>query len=66
MAGYTGILSNRGKVLETDADALAYAFGRCGIEPSGGWEAVDEEFRRMVLEWYYSGDWIRGAEEGLC
>ena len=55
---YVGILTNRGKLLETDADALAYAFDACGIEPADDWYTVDEEFRQMFLEWFFSGDWI--------
>lgn len=63
MSVYIGILSNRGKVLEDDADALVYAFEKCGIEPAESWMFVDEEFGEMLLEWFYSGDWIRCSEE---
>lgn len=63
MSVYKGIFSNRGKLLENDSDALAYAFEACGIEPADGWRNVDEEFRQMFLEWFYSGDWICSAEE---
>ena len=58
MAVYIGILSNRGKKLDNDASALAYAFDRCGIEPSDQWMDVDEEFQQMLLDWFFSGDWI--------
>lgn len=55
---YTGILKNKGKILDGDADALAYAFEKCGIEPSEDYRHVDPEFRAMLLEWYFSDDWI--------
>ncbi len=58
MAVYIGILSNRGKVIENDDEALSYAFEKCGIEPTEDWLYVDDEFREMMLEWFYSGDWI--------
>ena len=63
MSVYVGILSNRGRVLESDADALAYAFDKCGIEPSESWLFVDEEFGEMMLDWFYSGDWICCSNE---
>ncbi|HHV50934.1 MAG TPA: hypothetical protein GXX54_04425 [Clostridiales bacterium] len=62
LAVYVGILSNKGKMFESDEDALAYAFEMCGIEPSEGWAFVDEEFCEMLLEWFYSGDWIKCSE----
>lgn len=61
---YIGILSNKGKFFENDIDALTYAFEKCGIEPSDGWFFVDQEFSEMLLEWFYSGDWICMTETG--
>ncbi|MDD2362368.1 MAG: hypothetical protein PHH84_05355 [Oscillospiraceae bacterium] len=59
MAAYVGILSNTGKILDNDEAALAYAFEKCGIEPTESWLYVDDEFGEMMLEWFYSGDWVR-------
>ncbi|MDD2417980.1 MAG: hypothetical protein PHP68_02950 [Oscillospiraceae bacterium] len=59
MAAYVGILSNSGKVLDNDTEALVYAFERCGIEPTESWLYVDEEFGEIMLEWFFSRDWIR-------
>ena len=55
---YVGVLSNRGKRFNDEEEALSYAFERLGIMPSGDWIGVDEEFSQMLLEWFYSGDWI--------
>lgn len=59
MAVYVGILSNRGKVIESDADALAYAFEMCGIEPSENYGMTNADFKKCLLEWFYSDDWVR-------
>lgn len=58
MAIYIGIQSNAGKFIDNDADALAYAFTCCGIQPYGGWNHVDKEFCSLLLEWFFSGDWL--------
>lgn len=58
MSVYIGIFSNKGKVIQNDTEALSYAFEQCGIEPSAEWDRVDPEFREMLLEWFYSGNWV--------
>ena len=56
---YIGIGQNRGKRLENDADALAYALAVHGVEPVETIAEIGEEFRRMLLEWEFSGDWAK-------
>lgn len=53
-AGYIGIGPEEGIFVPAE-DAYAYAIERC---LSG---TVDEtkEFREMLVEWYYSGNWIK-------
>ena len=46
---YIGIGPNRGRVLEGDADALAYALAVHGVEPVETMAEIGEEFRRMLL-----------------
>ncbi len=56
---YVGIGKNRGKLLENAADALAYALAVHGVEPVGSLMEISAEFRTMLLEWEFSGDWVR-------
>lgn len=60
---YVGILSNRGRILQGRVRALAYAFEACGIEPAEDWAAVDSGFADMLLEWFFSGDWVLCEDE---
>lgn len=54
---YVGILSNKGKCFENDAEALSHAFESCGIEPAENWITVNDEFEEFLLGWYFSSDW---------
>ena len=63
---FIGIGPNRGKVLESDADALAYAFAVENIQPVEGWDGIHPEFKRMLLEWEFSGDWVRYPDWAAC
>ena len=55
---YRGIGPERGNEVDTD-DAYDYAIDRCLNGPD------QEEFRAMLLEWFYSGNWrcVNDAEE---
>lgn len=57
-AGYIGIGLEEG-VFVPVADAFAYALERC---LSGTLEEQDE-FKAMMKEWYYSGNWIKTEED---
>ena len=50
--GYHEIGTN---VFVPDEDAYEYAFDRC----MNGTEEEQNEFKEMLVEWFYSGNWIR-------
>lgn len=54
MSGYIGIGPESGTRVE-DEDAYTYALERC----LHGTEAEQEEFKEMLLDWYYSGNWVK-------
>ena len=57
-------LSRRTEV--PDEYALEYAMDRCGIDTIH--DAPDsEEFKKALVEWFYSGNWIHkeGEENGI-
>lgn len=47
------------KEFVADEDAFAYAFERC----TNGTDEEIEEFKKMLVEWFYSGNWLRGTRE---
>lgn len=56
--GMTGT-PEEGHVVEK-ALAYDYALERC----LKGTEDDQREFREMLVEWFYSGNWIEGEEDG--
>ena len=52
---YIGIGPNRGRVLEGDADALAYALAVHGVEPVETMAEIGEEFRRSCWNGSFRG-----------
>ncbi len=54
MTGYQGIGPEAGIFVETK-DAYSYAIERCLY----GTNEERREFRKMLTEWYYSGNWIK-------
>lgn len=56
MMKYTGIGPEHGNEIE-EADAFEYALNRCLNGPD------KEEFRIMLVEWFFSGNWIRSGSE---
>lgn len=57
---YIGIRSEKDTVIEDD-QAYEYALERC----LHGTEEDQEEFQKMLVEWFYSGDWLyeKGKED---
>ncbi len=53
-SGYIGIGPESGTFV-ADEDAYRYAMERC----QSGTEEEGKEFREMLVEWYFSGNWIR-------
>lgn len=56
MAGavYVGVNSEKGNVVPEE-EAYGYAFERC----TNGSDEDIQEFKKMLVEWFYSGDWIK-------
>ena len=68
MPVFRGIGCERGRSIEGKADALAYACTVCGVAPIGDWREVDPAFAEMVLDWFYSGNWIvdeKSEDDGM-
>lgn len=57
---YQGIGPEQGTVVNQE-DAYEYALERC----LSGTEDDKQEFREMLVEWFYSGNWVR-REEGYA
>ena len=65
---YRGMGSNAGRVIDGKVDALAYACTVCGVAPIGDWREVQPAFTEMMLDWFYSGNWVveeRSEGDGL-
>ena len=59
--GYIGINKNEGLFIPEE-DAYANAFERC----TNGSEEMIAEFKEMLVEWFFSGDWLeRDLEKEL-
>ena len=54
MTGYLGIGPEEGTFVSEDK-AFDYALERC----LRGSEGDREEFRDMLVEWFYSGNWVK-------
>ena len=54
MIGYLGIGPEEGTFIPEDK-AFAYAAERC----LHGSKEDQKEFREMLIEWFYSGNWIK-------
>lgn len=62
LKGYEGFATEKGKFVRTE-DALAYATERCGIRSIDTTAPDAAEFMEMLVEWFYSGNWVRVYEE---
>ena len=56
---YKGIGPERGNDVECE-DAYSYALNRC----LHGSENDQKEFSSMLIEWFYSGNWIEEDSNG--
>lgn len=57
---YVGVGPEEGTVVGI-ADAFKYALWRCLF----GTPEERQEFRKMLVEWYYSGNWIGLTQEEI-
>lgn len=60
---YKGIGPERGQRVPAE-NALPYAMERCGIQFTSKPGDTSEEFKEMLVEWFFSGNWIRKEAEG--
>ena len=54
---YAGIGPNTGKAVDED-EARDYAMSHCGIEMQDPNAPDADEFAKMFVEWYFSGNWM--------
>lgn len=65
---FRGMGRERTRSIDGKADALAYACTVCGVAPIGDWHEVEPAFAEMMLDWFYSGNWIvdeRSENDGM-
>ena len=61
--GYEGIGPENGKFVRAE-DALIYASERCGIRKIDVTAPDAAEFMEMLVEWFFSGNWVTVCEDG--
>lgn len=57
MKVYKGIGPNEGKIVPKHM-AFPYALRECGVLAVNSFAPEFGEFRKMLVEWYFSGNWI--------
>lgn len=57
MCTYHGICVEAGTIVEEN-EAFSYALERC----LHGTAADKQEFEEMLVEWFYSGNWVKEEE----
>lgn len=57
---FVGVGIEEGKVVEEN-QAYSYALDRC----LNGTVEDQQEFHEMLVEWFYSGNWIKEDESGI-
>ena len=62
--GYRGIGENSGTFIPAEA-ALSYAKERCGIKDIDSSAPDAQEFCEMLVEWYFSGEWVKQDGTGI-
>lgn len=55
---YEGIQSENGRIID-ESDAYTYALERS----LHGSEEDQRDFQEMLVEWFYSGNWIKREDE---
>ena len=57
LLGWNGISSNEGKFVAAE-DGFEYVCQQVGIEAFDSAAPEADEFKEMLIEWYFSGNWI--------
>ena len=60
--GWRGIGPNAGEFLAAE-DAFGYVCQQVGITAFDSTALEADEFREMLIEWYFSGNWIEVDEK---
>ena len=60
--GWTGFIENDGKFVRYE-DGFDYAANECGIVMHDLTAPLAGEFRGMLVEWFFSGNWIEVWED---
>lgn len=63
LLGWRGIGPNAGEYVAAE-DGFVYACQQVGIEEFDRTALEAEEFKEMLIEWFFSGNWIEVYEEG--
>ena len=63
LKGWEGIGPNRGKFVEP-GDAFPYVCKQVGIVKFDYTAPEASEFGPMLIEWYFSGNWVEVYEDG--
>ena len=63
LKGYAGIGREAGKFVPAD-EACAHAMKECGVEITNPEAPLAGEFRKEIVAWYFSGNWVEVYEEG--
>ena len=58
LKGYEGFATEKGKFVRAE-DALAYAAERCGIRSIDTTAPDADEFKEMLVDWFFSGNWLK-------
>ncbi len=64
LKGWEGISTNTGKYVEAD-DGFEYVCQQVGIEAFDETAPDAAEFKEMLIEWYFSGNWIEDYKEDV-
>lgn len=60
---YKGIGPNSGKIVP-EVEAFQYALKECGVLAYTSGAPEFGEFQEMLVEWYFSGNWIKEERHG--
>jgi hypothetical protein len=62
--GWKGISTNTGKYVAAE-DGFEYVCEQVGIEAFDETAPDAAEFKEMLIEWYFSGNWIEDYKEDV-
>lgn len=63
LKGWKGISNRDGEFVDAE-DGFEYVCEAVGIKAFDKTAPDAEEFKEMLIEWYFSGNWIEVYEEG--